>query len=103
MKKQNWIIGIVISLWLTAAYYNAAARESVHYFLWAINLSALLVLFALEEEREKIKRRGFSPDILFDVLFAVASIFYGWPVLAAVQAFVIALALSLMFNKETSK
>lgn len=100
MKKQNWIVGIVISLWLAASYYNATARESVHYFLWVLNVAALLVLLFSKELQQETKAKGFHSSVLFDAAFTIASIFYGWPALAAVQAFNTLIALSLMFNKE---
>ena len=53
MKKTNWITCGAISLWLTAAYYNAAARESVHYFLWVINVATLLVLLFSKEFQQE--------------------------------------------------
>ena len=103
MKKTNWITCGAISLWLAAAYYNAVARESVHYFLWVLNVAALLVLLFSKEFQQETKAKGFRPGVLLDAAFTIASIFYSWPALAAVQAFNTLIALSLMFNKETSK
>ena len=103
MKKTNWITGGTISLWLVAAHFNQTARESVHYFLWVFNVAALLVLLFSKEFQQETKAKGFQSSVLFDAAFTIASIFYGWPALAAVQAFNMLIALSLMFNKETSK
>ena len=103
MKKTNWITGGTISLWLVAAHFNQTARESVHYFLWVFNVAALLVLLFSKEFQQETKAKGFQSSALFDAAFTIASIFYGWPALAAVQAFNTLIALSLMFNKETSK
>ncbi|MDU4301401.1 MAG: hypothetical protein E7I45_10610 [Eikenella corrodens] len=103
MKKTNWITCGVISLWLVAAHFNQTARESVHYFLWVLNVAALLVLLFSKKFQQETKAKGFRPGVLFDAAFTIASIFYGWPALAAVQAFNTLIALSLMFNKETSK
>ena len=100
MKKINWITGGTISLWLVAAHFNQTARESVHYFLWVLNVAALLVLMFSKSAQQETKAKGFQPSVLLDVAFTIASIFYGWPVLVAVQAFIIALSLSLMFSKE---
>lgn len=100
MKKTNWITCGAISLWLTAAYYNAAARESVHYFLWVINVATLLVLLFSKEFQQEIKAKGFNLGSLFNAAFTIASIFYGWPALAAVQAFNTLAILNLMFRKE---
>ena len=103
MKKTNWITGGTISLWLVAAHFNQTARESVHYFLWVFNVAALLVLLFSKEFQQETKAKGFQSSVLFDAAFTIASIFYGWPALAAVQEFNTLIALSLMFNKETSK
>ena len=103
MKKINWITGGTISLWLVAAHFNQTARESVHYFLWVFNVAALLILLFSKEFQQETKAKGFRPGVLLDAAFTIASIFYGWPALAAVQAFNTLIALSLMFNKETSK
>lgn len=103
MKKTNWITGGTISLWLVAAHFNQTARESVHYFLWVFNVAALLVLLFSKEFQQETKAKGFRPSVLLDATFTIASIFYGWPALAAVQALNTLIALSLMFNKETSK
>ena len=100
MKKINWITGGTISLWLVAAHFNQTARESVHYFLWVLNVAALLVLLLSKDLQQEIKAKGFQPSVLFDAAFTIASIFYGWPVLVAVQAFNTLIALSLMFSKE---
>lgn len=100
MKKTNWITGGAISLWLVAANFNHTARESVHYFLWVLNVTALLVLLFSKEFQQETKAKGFRPSVLFDAAFTIASIFYGWPALAAVQAFNTLIALSLMFSKE---
>nr|DAX86192.1 MAG TPA: hypothetical protein [Caudoviricetes sp.] len=103
MKKINWIASGAISLWLVAAHFNQTARESVHYFLWVFNVAALLILLFSKEFQQETKAKGFRPGVLLDAAFTIASIFYGWPALAAVQAFNTLIALSLMFNKETSK
>ena len=103
MKKTNWITCGVISLWLVAAHFNQTARESVHYVLWVRNVAALRVLLYSKTLPQESKSNGFRPGVLFDAAFTIASIFYGWPALAAVQAFNTLIALSLMFSKETSK
>ena len=100
MKKINWITGGTISLWLVAAHFNQTARESVHYFLWVLNVAALLVLMFSKSAQQETKAKGFQPSVLLDAAFTIASIFYGWPVLVAVQAFNTLIALSLMFSKE---
>lgn len=100
MKKINWITGGTISLWLVAAHFNQTARESVHYFLWVLNVAALLVLMFSKSAQQETKAKGFQPSVLFDAAFTVASIFYSWSALAAVQAFNTLIALSLMFSKE---
>lgn len=100
MKKTNWITCGAISLWLVAAHFNQTARESVHYFLWVLNVAALLVLLFSKEFQQETKAKGFRPGVLFDAAFTIASIFYGWPALAAVKAFNTLIALSLMFSKE---
>ena len=100
MKKINWITGGTISLWLVAAHFNQTARESVHYFLWVLSVAVLLVLLFSKDLQQETKAKGFRPGVLFDAAFTVASIFYGWPALAAVRAFNTLIALSLMFSKE---
>ena len=100
MKKTNWITCGAISLWLVAAHFNQTARESVHYFLWVLSVAVLLVLLFSKDLQQETKAKGFRPGVLFDAAFTVASIFYGWPALAAVRAFNTLIALSLMFSKE---
>ncbi len=103
MKKITLFFDLMICGLLAVGFFHETVREAVHYFLWAAYGVSGLGWLILEQEKidglfANKTQTQFLGNVFFDTVFMVAAIAHGWPLLAALQMFVIGLSVHTFFK-----